>query len=115
MEAINCSKTHTVLHPKRFKTSSTLLLTSNLTKSSTFNSFKNLNKAYSVTGYTTTWIMLNTFNIPLTWTYNNQMTLLNATSLLIQDQVHCTGPSLNKHNKEKNLKYTNPKGGTERK
>jgi len=75
MEAVNCSKTHTVLYPKRCETSSTLLLTSNLTKLSTFNRFKNLNKAYSVTGCTITWIMFNTFNISVTWIYNNQMTL----------------------------------------
>jgi hypothetical protein len=66
MEAVNCSKTHTVFYPERFETSLTLLLTSNLTKSSIFNKFKNMNKAYSVTGCTTTWIMFNTFNIPVT-------------------------------------------------
>jgi len=75
MEAVNCSITHTVLYPKRFETSSALLLTSNHTKSSIFNKFKNLNKAHSVTGCTATWIMFNTFNIHVTWIYNNQMTL----------------------------------------
>jgi len=103
------------LYPKRFETSSTLLLTSNLTISSTFNKFKNLNKAYSVEGCTTTWIMFNIFNMPVTWIYNKQMRVGNATPLLMQAQMHCTGPSLNKHNKVRNLKYTNPKGRTERK